>query len=73
MGRVGRAGRRIISYRCRQIAVGVHITGVRQRVVILDQEFDVRARVALASALELRFGGLVEAVESQTTRRGKAR
>jgi hypothetical protein len=50
-----------------------YIAGVRQRFFILDLELDVRARVALAGAFELRLDGLVEMVVLQTARRRKAR
>ena len=55
----------------RRVAVDVHITGVRRRLMILDDKLDVGAGVALAGEFELGPGGVVEVVESHTAR-GKA-
>ena len=46
----------------RRVAVGVHITGVRRCLMILDVKLDVGAGVALAGEFELGLGGVVEVV-----------
>ena len=55
----------------RRVAVGVHITGVRRRLMILDVKLDVGAGVALAGEFELGLSGVVEVVVLHTAR-GKA-
>ena len=57
----------------RRVVVGVHITGVRRRLMILrpNVKLDIGAGVALAGEFELGLGGVVEVVGSHTAR-GKA-
>ena len=55
----------------RRVAVGVHITGVRRRLMILDDKLDVGAGVALAGEFELGLGGDTDEVALHTAR-GKA-